>query len=426
LLQRKKNKMITASSKRTSLLPNLNAGALRAYLQQYTITDEAYGCQLCGQTTKSYMPIKYRCEECFVSIREGMHYFFHEETNAVYCSNKCCKKQNNDLTKIKSKRFEPRILNEPLVPCTFCSRKVHRSCGFVSMRHLTKHEDYTCPSCLLSSSFVPAPSAPSSSFSSLVVFILKQLNEPTLDVQLVHHSKQKNQFAHPVTNVPILFDESCLFIFQTIRGIKTLLFVVWVQYYGESMYISYLDSVNYFVQQSPELTRTQMYQTVILSVFEYSRCTTCFIWSCPPNHNDDYILYCHPPSQKIPKQAKLTAWYIALMERAKTTGIIHKYQSFHDHVCGIQNIEDWPCFYGDFWPNLYSQFVLTAPENAPTAIRKCVEQQALNLLVCYRHSAPAFIPEEAEQNHAFCNSRAVFLNHCIANRYFTHVAPFYY
>jgi len=120
-------------------------------------------------------------------------------------------------------------------------------------------------------------------------------------------------------NYPVEFPvrTKCIVIFQKVDGQDVLIFGLYVYEYGDQcpqpnhrrVYISYLDSVNYF---RPKHFRTPCYQELMVSYLDYVRARgfhTAHIWSCPPSKGDDYILYQHPTDQKTPKEDRLRAWY---------------------------------------------------------------------------------------------------------------------
>ena len=47
-----------------------------------------------------------------------------------------------------------------------------------------------------------------------------------------------------------------------------------------------------------------------------------FIWACPPEKGDDYILHCKPEAQKTPNKQKLQKWYQDLLDSAERRGLI--------------------------------------------------------------------------------------------------------
>ena len=62
------------------------------------------------------------------------------------------------------------------------------------------------------------------------------------------------------------------------------------------MYISYLDSVRYFVSQ-PEGQRTTVYHSLLIEYLNFAReqgYCHAHIWVSPPKQGDDYIFYAHP------------------------------------------------------------------------------------------------------------------------------------
>lgn len=160
--------------------------------------------------------------------------------------------------------------------------------------------------------------------------------------------------------------QKCLLLFEEIDGFDVLLFVMYVQYFGSdaphpnkrSMYISYLDSVNYFSQRE---LRTAVYQEIVISLLEFERQSgyvRCFIWSCPPANGDDYIFHVHPKTQRIPDSQKLRHWYFDLLEQARQRNIVLSLNTLLDeYICRVPDVRSVPYFDGD-WVNVYGEFFI--------------------------------------------------------------------
>lgn len=50
------------------------------------------------------------------------------------------------------------------------------------------------------------------------------------------------------------------------------------------------------------------------------------IWACPPSEGDDYMFYCHPPEQKIPKPKRLQEWYKKMLDKGFVERIVVDYK----------------------------------------------------------------------------------------------------
>ena len=160
----------------------------------------------------------------------------------------------------------------------------------------------------------------------------------------------------------------CIAMFQKIHGIDTLLFAAYVYEYGQEcaapnrrrVYISYLDSVQYF---EPKCYRTVAYQAVLVEYLRYVKNRgfhTAHIWSCPPTPGDDYIFFSHPQHQKTPRDDMLRAWYHQLLDHAKAEGVVLRTTNLYDEYFvhdGVDSVS-WatdspmclPYFEGDYIP----------------------------------------------------------------------------
>ncbi|KAL7680613.1 putative Zinc finger, TAZ-type, Zinc finger, ZZ-type, bromodomain, Zinc finger, PHD-type [Plasmopara halstedii] len=162
------------------------------------------------------------------------------------------------------------------------------------------------------------------------------------------------------------FKSKCICMFQEIDGVSVLLFGMYVHEFDEQeadcnsrrVYISYLDSVNYF---NPPHLRTKVYHELLIAYFDFVKLRgfhTAHLWACPPLKGDDYILYCHPESQKTPKSDRLRAWYVDMLVKAEREGVVWQITNMYDDYWRNDNT---PCvlpyFEGDYWVGLAEDLI---------------------------------------------------------------------
>jgi hypothetical protein len=125
------------------------------------------------------------------------------------------------------------------------------------------------------------------------------------------------------------YKQKCIQLFQNIDGIDVSLFCLYVHEFDSScphpnqssVYIAYLDSVDYF---RPMQARSMVYQEIIVGYLIWAQARgfkRCHIWSCPPQRGDSFIFWIHPGHQRTPSRDRLNAWYNSILSRSKLLGV---------------------------------------------------------------------------------------------------------
>lgn len=242
--------------------------------------------------------------------------------------------------------------------------------------HESLHSAYTARSTELGVAFENIEKA-----NGLCVRVLSNVEKKNL---VGEKMLQRYKFKEYPSEFPLR--SKCIALFQKIHGVDTLLFAMYVYEYGDDcpapnrrhVYISYLDSVRYF---EPKCYRTTAYHSVIVEYLRYVKKRgfhTASIWSCPPVNGDDYIFYCHPKHQLVPREDMLRAWYHKMLDQAKAQGIVLSTSTLYDEyfssecdsnaVSGQQLLTPscLPYFEGDYIPGELEIIIQQCEANGDT------------------------------------------------------------
>ncbi|KAM3373039.1 hypothetical protein ACQJBY_019785 [Aegilops geniculata] len=373
-------------------------------------------CNLCGMERLLFEPPPRFCALCFKVINSTGSYYVPVENGSDKTS--ICAKCHHHVSNAKAK-YERRsnyaetdAESEWWVACDKCKAWQHQICALFNPKVMEEGVEYTCAKCLLkekdsgdinsleSSAVLGALELPRTKLSDHI--------EQRLSVRLEHERLQRARASgKSVEEVPEVegltvrvvssaarvlqvlprfrdffkqgnypgefpYKSKAILLFQKNEGVDVCLFAMYVQEYGSAspspnqrhVYLAYIDSVKYFRPEiksaSGEALRTVVYHEILIGYLDYCKkrgFVSCSIWACPSTKRDDYVLYCHPTAQKMPRSDKLRSWYQNLIKKAVREGVVVERNTLYDFFLQptsecktVISAACLPYCENDFWP----------------------------------------------------------------------------
>lgn len=325
------------------------------------------------------------CEDCF-SNSTGIIEVFDENT------------QRNLLTQklALSKKHNAELTPEEIVSCTKCGRAFHSICVLYSAELWPC--GYICRICVLFygikyfRNYFTSKCIPETDLSHHLeqridrFFARCNISNPNVFIRVLASCHQETRVLpkfkqyFPEVQDSFAYISKAIYAFQEQDEEDVCFFSLYVQEYGSDVsgpnsrcvYLAYLDSVNLF---TPPNCRTGLYNDIIQGYMEYIKqrgFLRMFIWSCPPSMGDDYIFYCHPENQKIPKPRRLHDWYMTILNRSVFEGVVESYKDMFVFALeeNFKSPLDVPYFSGDYWPNVIEELlgILDKQTNSETVL----------------------------------------------------------
>ncbi|XP_074326130.1 histone acetyltransferase HAC12-like [Apium graveolens] len=388
-------------------------------------------CQLCAMDKLEFAPAPMYCLCCRSPIRHDLIYYqVIDELGAKHCFCSTCHRLSRKTilsfpkTKLQKEKNNLKT-EESWVQCDKCEGWQHQICALYNdKRDPGGKAAYICPKCRLQelkakegqplskTASLYAKDLPRSMLSDHIEERLfkrlrkereeiskdlsKNLGEVpeeadfsvrvvlSIDKELEVNKKFLDIFHE--SNYPEKFPyrSKMILLFQRIEGVDVCIFGMNVQEFGSNcdqpnqrcVYISYIDSIKYLRPEmkivTGEALRTVVYHEILIGYLDYCKkrgFSTCYIWACPPLKGDDYIFYCHPESQRIPKADKLQQWYELMFKKAVKENIAVDCTNFYDHFFlssggyTTKTAACLPYFEGAYWSSTAESIVGTIEQD---------------------------------------------------------------